>query len=347
MEQTQQMGFNPIQLAQIAEVMKQQQKTQAGSTIPFFPAFIEWEKRRSIINERKETTEVKYHYLMELVGKFLDEMKGNRQGIMITDITPIVCEDLLAWLKQRQHENATIVDLFNSLLKPFFETQINYEIIDKNPAKLVKLPKMDNQHKRPAATIEECKALAKAAMSYYYGRISIAILAETGLRRCELLGLKWDAVDLKNKCLHIVRSLVVCDGKPLLQDGTKTKAGIRIVPISPELAAELKMYRDTVQRGKKDFVISQKNANKSVHPDVFRKAFNTWKKKAGVRKEITPHSLRHTFITLAVQKNINPLIIMNCVGHKDQRMLNRYTDHSMLLPQMTECQNEIANIVRA
>ncbi len=343
MEQTQQMGFNPIQLKQIAEVMKQQ-KTQAGSNIPFFSEFVEWERLTAY--NRKDTTEAKYHYLMKLVGKFLDEVKEGRHKVMLTDMTYTVCLSLMQWLKKKPCSTATIVDLFNSLLKPFFKAKVYEDKIEKNPAEPVKLPKMDNQHKRPAITISEFRALTGAAMSYYYGRISIAILAETGLRRGELLGLKWDAVDLQNNRLHIVRSLVVCNGKPILQNGTKTEAGIRIVPISPELAEELKRYRDTVQQGKKDFVISQKRENKPVNPDVFRKAFNTWKKKAGVREEVKPHSLRHLFITLAVQKNISPLVIMNVVGHKDQRMLNRYTDHSMLIPQMKECQNEIAKMLR-
>lgn len=67
--------------------------------------------------------------------------------------------------------------------------------------------------------------------------------ATTGLRRGELLGLPWKAVDLDAGELAVVQRLIMVDGKPEVRRGTKTPKSARRISLDPATVAALKAHR--------------------------------------------------------------------------------------------------------
>ncbi len=153
---------------------------------------------------------------------------------------------------------------------------------------------MPYQYKREPLTHEEMNRLLHAAKTHEE-KLVLWTLLETGLRVSELATLKQDQIDWQTRP---VRLTIHGKGGPY---GSKTK--VRIVPVKNEgvvallqrhfaVKDELAMSSRTIQRLVKDLA-----------------------KRAGIRRLVTPHVLRHTFSVTAVQKGISLPALQRMLGH--------------------------------
>lgn len=99
---------------------------------------------------------------------------------------------------------------------------------------------------------------------------------------------------------------------------------LTIVAIPTQLIDLLKSYRE--KNLNRIYLIGQSKADKRVEPNNFSRLFRTWCRQADVRN-VSPHSLRHTFCTLCQENSIDTFTIMQQVGHTDSRMLERVYVH--------------------
>lgn len=134
----------------------------------------------------------------------------------------------------------------------------------------------------------------------------MAILCFTGMRRGEMLGLKWKNV-LDDKIL--IRSEITFSGNsPTFNDYTKSSSGIREIPIPKELKPYLK------KRGKDNyFVIGEKQA---YTQSKFNRAWQRIGKQINLYGA-TPHILRHTYLSMMAASNVDPKTIQALAGHAD------------------------------
>jgi len=166
-----------------------------------------------------------------------------------------------------------------------------------NPVALVRLPSQPNGRDRRLETGEEEKLL-KALKDTPTVRTIVELALETAMRRGEIAAMKWEHVNLK------ARTLLIPD----------TKTGTpRTVPLSTKAIALL----SNLPRNIKGVVFD-------VAPDSITQAFD----RACTRAELEGlrfHDLRHEATSRLFEKGLNPMEVATITGHKDLRMLRRYT----------------------
>lgn len=122
------------------------------------------------------------------------------------------------------------------------------------------------------------------------------IALHTGMRRGEIWGLLWDDIDVLNNRIHITKSY----------KGPTKSGKSRIVPISSALEKVLLAHLPIKSYNYKEAVIKSFDPNPRLRKIC---------KKAGVREDITFHTLRHSFATLALEAGRSPALVSRTLGH--------------------------------
>jgi len=166
-------------------------------------------------------------------------------------------------------------------------------------------------------TIEEVEAVLRAMPDEPLGRVERVLVlaaAMTGMRRGELLGLRWKDVDWPARKIRVVRTYV--GGK---EDTPKSESSRRAVPLASRLAAELqRLYEFSPYQGDEDPVFTHPSGTGlPLDASAVSKAFKRALKKAGVR-QVRFHDLRHTFGTMmAASPNVSMRTLQGWLGHAD------------------------------
>jgi integrase len=161
----------------------------------------------------------------------------------------------------------------------------------------------------------------------------------TGLRRGELLGLRWDDADLDRGTLRVGRALVREGGRHIVGE-TKTKRGRRRVNLTPRTVAALKAHRkgQLEQRVKvgslyedHGLIFASEKGTPLSPENLVKRSFKPLLKRAGL-PEIRFHDLRHTCATLLLGRGVHPKIVQELLGHATIAMtLDTYSHY---LPSM-------------
>ena len=147
------------------------------------------------------------------------------------------------------------------------------------------------------------------------------LLAMTGMRRGEALGLRWDDLDMEAGQLSIRRALVPVNGVARICE-PKTKRGRRTIALDPETLAALAAHaaRQADERSQSGeawleagYVFVRANGE-ALQPYAVSKAFRQHVR-AACLPTIRLHDLRHTYATLALATGINPRIVSGGLGH--------------------------------
>jgi integrase len=147
------------------------------------------------------------------------------------------------------------------------------------------------------------------------------LLATTGMRRGEALGLKWSDVDVKAGRVTIRRALVLA-GYEVVESLPKTAASNRAVFLHPQTTAALREHRRAQNEERLaagpawsdlEFVFTDE-IGASLHPDRVTKLFVQHAHEAGLPK-IRLHDLRHTVATLALTAGVHTKVVQELFGH--------------------------------
>jgi len=154
----------------------------------------------------------------------------------------------------------------------------------------------------------------------FYPVYQLAVL--TGLRRGEVFGLKWDAVDLEGSTLSVTRTLQRISGRGLVEGQPKTPRSRRNIDLAPGALALLDDVR-AAQVGNRleygDFwqdtghVFTHLNGS-PIDPDYISKRFAKLVRASGL-PHLTFHGLRHAHATLAFVAGVSPKTISERLGH--------------------------------
>jgi integrase len=190
-------------------------------------------------------------------------------------------------------------------------------LIPRNIADAVKAPQAHKKEVKPLTPAEVTLLLSAASGDRLEALYITAV--HTGLRRGELLALKWTDVDLDAKTLSVQGSLD--------KDGTfnppKRSKSRRTEKLTSQAAEALKGHRarqneERLQLGSlwedRDLVFPNRSGKPMNADNLYHRGFKPLLKKAGL-SGFTFHSLRHTCATLLLSKNVNPKIVSEMLGH--------------------------------
>lgn len=192
-------------------------------------------------------------------------------------------------------------------------------LIATNPIEDVSRPKVERAELQVLEPDETARLLATASTTRVYVPTFLALA--TGMRRGEVLALRWSDVDLKGGTLQVVQSLEVTDDG-LRFKPPKTRRSRRTITLPASVVEVLSDHKarqaeERLQLGlgkdERGLVFAQVSGE-PVNPDNFSNEFKRVAKRAGVRP-ITFHGLRHTHITNLLREGVHPKIASERAGH--------------------------------
>ena len=181
-------------------------------------------------------------------------------------------------------------------------------LIAHNPADGCALPKAERKEMQTLPVEQLTSFLREAKDSGVFALYYIDLT--TGLRRGELLGLKWSDIDLEKGDLRVQRQIGRIDGK-IIEMPLKTKNAYRTLPLSTDAISVLKMQKCKV--GNSEWVFPSPTGG-PMSPDSVLHMLQRVLKRAGLPR-IRFHDLRHTFATMALQNGVDVKTVSSMLGH--------------------------------
>ena len=209
--------------------------------------------------------------------------------------------------KQPKGLSAKTVRNINQVISSAMDFAVAQKIIPENPCKAVALPKAEHKEMQtiPAEQLQAFLQEAKATGVYEMYYIELA----TGLRRGELLGLKWTDIDWKNGIIKVRRQVARVDGQ-IVEAPLKTKNSYRAVTISQQAIEVLKQQKEKTND---QYVFPSPNGG-PISPDSVNNMLKRVLARAGIPK-VRFHDLRHTFATIALQNGVDIKTVSGMLGH--------------------------------
>jgi integrase len=217
------------------------------------------------------------------------------------------------------------VHMIHQIIHGALQQAAKEQVVFRNVSEAVVLPKLRYKEIQPLTSEQVSRFLETAKESRLYAAFLLEL--GTGLRRGELLALKWEDVDLKKGTAQVKQSLsrVRVNGTTktaLLFQEPKTKQSKRVVPIPHEALKELKVHKARQNEEKLFFgqayqdngLVFATEDGKPLDPDNFAKRYGTILKKAGL-PHVSFHNLRHTYASLLLEAGEHPKVVQEILGH--------------------------------
>lgn len=265
----------------------------------------------------KETTRDLYDTLFKL------HIKPYFTSYLLIGVTTERIQKFITHLhKENDLSSASVRQVWNVLRMPL-KKAFNKGFLEYDVTEDIDLPAMV-QKKINSLSDEELSnllnALDEKKFSFY--KFAILLLLNTGLRRGELLALRWGNINF-DACTITVEENLVRTNTGVKTQQPKTKASARTVIIPSKIRDMLKERRSKFPNDV--YVVRQLYHDKPVAPNNFSRYFRNVCDKAGI-KDQGLHRLRHTFTSLSYVAGIDSRITQSQLGHSSMRMtLGVYT----------------------
>ena len=238
-------------------------------------------------------------YLFYLKG-FLDAIKKNPESVEREDIITFLAEK-----KEKSNTSNATLSLIHSALKFYFHNLLGKNILEeiKTPRKAKKIPIV--------LTVSEVKALILATKAKR-NRLIVQFLYSSGTRVSECVNIKVNDLNLKERVASI-------------RGGKGNKD--RTIILSKEWIKGIKKYLEK-KKIKTEQVFSKKNGS-PISSDTVQRIVRSAAKKAGIKKHVTPHTLRHSYATHLLDAGENIRKIQELLGHSNLNTTQIYTHVSV------------------
>jgi len=250
---------------------------------------------------KANTRPTTYTRYKEAIEHFLEFLKRN--GSISWRLSQISFQFIERYKQERiRYVKPLTVNLELKVLKALFNYAIKCRCASKNP--LNEVPFCKVSQKRPRfLTKEQIRRLLASANSLYP---ILYTFLKTGLRKSELINLKWENIDFERKCILIESN-----------KEWQTKTGnTREIPIGDDLLSLLKKLPR-----KSEYVFVNTNDRKYQHHLTER--VKRLGKRIGL-PDLTLHTLRHTFISHLVMSGVDLVTVKELAGHADIKTTMRY-----------------------
>ncbi len=219
-----------------------------------------------------------------------------------TKLNKITDRDIIHWKKEVLSNYAVITRrMAEGNLNAFFNWCIKNKKINDNPFNYVDREKnTKRKNKINFWTEEEFKQFIEVVDDDMYKRLFTAFFY-TGLRKGEMLGLKYKDINFENHEIHLNRSAKYVAGKTIINHDMKTSTSHRVVPFP--------RWLDLGSGEQEEFVFNPK-----IYGYLNEKFYFYQEKVEGLKK-IRIHDLRHSYIAMLIHKGIDIYTIKEVAGH--------------------------------
>ena len=232
----------------------------------------------------------------------------------IKNITPL---DIDRYMRTLAAEELALKTISNRriVLNKVFNYAILLGDIRFNPCNAVDLPSGLSKERRAAASDTDEQKIKSTDDPWLFPQIAIY----SGLRKGEILALKWSDIDFTDDLIRVTKSVAHEGDRPYVKL-PKTEAGIRMVPLLAPLRAKLLRAKGR----QNDYIISD-TGNTPLTKRRFETLYKHYKQKVGITA--TAHQLRHSFATVAIENGVDMKSVSEILGHKQiSTTLDIYTD---------------------
>jgi integrase len=216
------------------------------------------------------------------------------------------------------------VQIIHTTLHKALKQAVRWSLIPRNVAEAVDPPRPSAKEIRPLG-VEQVKKLLVAAKGDKLEALYV-LAVSTGLRQGELLGLKWEDVDLEEGVLRVRRT--VFNGAV---NAPKTARSNRSVRLTSEAIRALRDHQDG---GGEVWVFSSRVGTSLSTHSITNRSWKPLLRKAGLPQSTRFHDLRHTCATLLLTKGVHPKIVQEMLGHSSITITLDLYSH--VLPDMQE-----------
>ena len=244
-------------------------------------------------------------------------------------LTEVTAADIQKfYLVQLERVSANSVIHYHAIIHRAMKYAVKTDLIISNPVDKVDRPKK-NEFQGSFYTEDEIQDLFEVARGTKL-ELPIVLAAFYGLRRSEVLGLKWDAIDFQQNTITIKHTLTSCkiDGKKVevATDTTKTKSSRRTLPLIPQFRALLLQRWEMQEEYKRvcgscyntkylEYICVDEMGN-IIPPNYLSEAFPKLLARHGMR-HIRFHDLRHTCASMLLKNGVPMKQIQEWLGHSD------------------------------
>lgn len=291
---------------------------------------IRYERAQELLEDKEgyRLTKARKINLLEFFQEFVETTKVKNRWLLVgalKDFQRFLAEEYphLSKKIEAKHLNKEMVQRFVDFLNDNhrgqgvdtyygrFRRMVNYAVekgvIKKSPCKGVTTPKMDDVLTKDILSQEE---MQKLFATHYEGenpeiRRAFAMTCLSGIRRCDIVRLKYKDVDYSNRLLTFRQAKT---------EGRSRNSGVTI-PLNDKLLSLI----GKKEKGAKDDLIFHLPSD-----TMTLKALRHWTKRAGIDKHITWHCGRHSFATALLSNGCNIKVVSSLLGHSSLQFTEIY-----------------------
>lgn len=260
-----------------------------------------------------KNTIISYERDLKSYLQYLNQVESLSQ---LNDVQRVHIVHFLGFLKEQGKSSRTIARHIASL-RAFHQFLLRDKAVDHDPSVHIETPKMERSLPKVLNLQEVEILLDSPKQNDHFGirdKAMLEILYATGIRVSELIGLNLGDV-------HLTMGFVRCIGK-----GNKE----RIIPIGHTAANALQSYLSfgrphfITKKHKEDALFLNHHGNRLTRQG-FWKILKRLAKEAGIEKDLTPHTLRHSFATHLLENGADLRAVQEMLGHADISTTQIYT----------------------
>lgn len=243
-----------------------------------------------------------YQSYRDIIKRHIEPAIGH---IVLSKLTPQHIQALLATLQEKKLSPRT-VQYARAILHHALDQALKWGYVARNVVALVEAPRVERHTVEPL-TEAQATALLQAVAGHRLEAL-YRIALGLGLRRGEVLALRWVDVDLKARTLRVTAG--------------KTASSTRTLPVPETLVDALKAHeqRQQVERAEDDAwrdhgLVFPSEVGTPISGRNLLRHFKSVLKRAGLPQTIRFHDLRHSCATFLIAQGVHPRVVMEILGH--------------------------------